>query len=131
MGDVGTSVRGRLVELAGELVGSRIYPKQAPQNAALPYVVYQLISRVPSNSANGPTGTFNDRLQVDCIAASDAAVKALAALTRGLGGWSDAEGDPSVSMVLMLDEHDDFDSPGDGSESGVHRVVQEFSIWYS
>jgi hypothetical protein len=69
---VGEAIRTELVAdtAVTTLVGQQIYPNLAPQGTVPPYVVYTVISNVPSNTF---TGAASDRLneirmQVDCYA---------------------------------------------------------------
>ncbi len=47
-----------------DLVGTRIYPKRAPQGVATPYVVYQRISGVRETAFGADPGIARARIQV-------------------------------------------------------------------
>jgi len=116
------SLVARLTATAGvtSLVGTRIYPMQAPQTAVLPLVTYQRISTVRPGSLRGPVGLADPRIQVDCWAESYSAVKVLAdQVRRSLDGY--ANGDV---VALILGEHDLLDDDG-----RRHRVSQDYSVW--
>lgn len=52
------------------IAGDRSYPVQAPQSAALPFVVWQRIATVPINSHDGPAGLDQTTMQFACFAAT-------------------------------------------------------------
>lgn len=62
------------------LVSRRIYPDQASQGAAMPYIIYQEVSLVGGYNLAGPDGTEQRRLQFDAYAAHKA--DALTLITR-------------------------------------------------
>jgi len=116
------SIVARLAATTGvtSLVGTRIYPMQAPQTAALPLVTYQRISTVRAGSLRGSGGLADPRIQVDCWAENYGAVKALAdQVRRALDGYAA----PGV-VALILGEHDLLDDEG-----RRHRVSQDYSVW--
>ena len=122
------------MEAVSDLVGTRVYPTKAPQGVALPYVVYQLISRVPVNHSTGATQTNFQRIQVSCWAEDYDGALALAAAVRGdedeteptgLSGWND-----SADQVWHLqNEMDDIEPLKVGrDEVEAHRVIQEYFV---
>ena len=48
------------------LAGTRIYPKQAPQNVATPYIIYHVISDIDNQCIEGSVYQSDTRFQVDC-----------------------------------------------------------------
>src|SRR3972149_5680654 len=60
------------------IVSTRIYPLIAPQDAAVPFIVYQRISGNPVNEMAGYASLENPRYQVDAYADSYAAARDLA-----------------------------------------------------
>ena len=72
------------------VVSNRIYPNMATQTAQHPYIVYSVVSKVPTDSKDNGTGFDRYRLQVDCIGSNfsdieDLAVKVRTALDRKTG----------------------------------------------
>lgn len=68
----GPDVREKLLANAAvvALIGDRIYANVAPQGAAVPRVVFTVISNIPENSFTGTAETriTSARLQLDCYA---------------------------------------------------------------
>ena len=52
------------------IAGDRSYPVQAPQSAALPFVVWQRVSTSPINSHDGPAALDQTSVQFACFAAT-------------------------------------------------------------
>ena len=48
------------------LVGNRIYPAPAPQNSAMPFVTFQLVSTDREYSIAGRSGLAGPLIQLDC-----------------------------------------------------------------
>ena len=48
------------------LVGTRIYPKVAPQNAPTPYIVYSFINNNNEQCIGGAIYQKDSRVQIDC-----------------------------------------------------------------
>ena len=61
------------------LVSTRIYPSLAPENAALPFITYALVSGVRSRTIAGVGDGVSKRIQIDANAATYSGAKALAA----------------------------------------------------
>jgi len=59
------------------LVGNRIYPIEAPQQAALPYLVYQRVSGPRVRSHSGPSGLASPRFQITGAAETYPSLRAL------------------------------------------------------
>lgn len=55
-----------------DLVGSRIYPKTAPQGTPTPYITISVVTDVPANSFTGRPANLlvTARVQVDCYSSS-------------------------------------------------------------
>lgn len=85
---VGAALRALLINDSAvqSLVSSRIYPELAPEGAAMPYIVYSVVSNSPADSKDG---TPIDQAQVEVYSvddsyadANDLADKVRAALDR-------------------------------------------------
>ncbi len=64
------------------LVGTRIYPRMIPQDAALPAIAYMLISNSPDYTQSGHSGLWPSRYQIICTAATHDGAHALAEAVR-------------------------------------------------
>jgi hypothetical protein len=75
---------------AGALIGTRVYPVRAPQDAATPYVVWAMVSRVGDQALGGDVSSLvASRIQFGCYAGDYPAARALAdAVRRSLASWN-------------------------------------------
>lgn len=112
------------------IVGTKIYPQLAPQNAALPYVTYQRIDTPRLRSLDGPVGLASPRVQIDCWSARYKEAKQLGeAIRKMLDGFKGSYGGEVVQGVFLEDERDAFELPVHANEVGSHRVSQDYTIW--
>lgn len=127
-------------ELTGDatvsgLVSTRIYPLYAPQAAALPYIVYQLISRETAYAHASATGLQRPRIQVRCVAATyDGAEALAAAVESALSGFNGTLGSggntASVDAIFLDNELANYDSrlvPFEDDLS-AHEIIQDYII---
>ena len=108
------------------LVGTRVYPQLADENATLPFLVFQRISgpRVPDLA--GPTGLAQPRFQVDAYSESYLTAKNVATQVRlALDGYSATVDGVMIHGVTFVDERDLFESATDPK---LHRVSMDFRV---
>ena len=59
------TVEGDLYQAMKGFVGNRVYPDVAPQNPALPFIVYQQVGGTPLNFLSGVPDKRNGRFQIN------------------------------------------------------------------
>lgn len=76
------------------IVGTKVYPVQAPKNAVAPWIRWQRISRIQPRDLAAVGGLVRTRIQFDCIAENYTASRALSEAVRAaVQNWQDvAEG---------------------------------------
>lgn len=114
--------------IAGAVGGTRIYPLIRPQGTALPAITYQRISRARYDPLDVPGTLADARLQIDCWAASYAAVKDLAAdVCKVLNGYTESGTPrPALRAIRALpDDRDDYEA-----EPPVWRVSSDYSTFW-
>lgn len=85
----------------GALVGTRIYPVYAPQDAPAPLLVYSTAGREPGN---GTPGFYSTRLTLDCFDVKAEDALSLAHTTVGaLRAWVDRRS-PALAILGCYDE---------------------------
>ena len=115
-----------------DIVSTKIFPIMADDGTALPYITYQTISDQSENHATGATETNHSRIQIDLWAATYPGAKALAtAVKTALKNWTDGTGNPVISSCHYENGNDLPDPPTPGQESRVHRVSQDYVLWYT
>ena len=114
--------------------GSRIYPLIAPQNAALPYIIYSR-SGSPMQVASGTNASRTATINLQIIDDDyDDAWTAADEVSAVLRAWTDAAGTPSVSGCDLMDgsERDDgFELTEDGESFDWVAVSQDYEVSYS
>jgi hypothetical protein len=140
--DLGKCVRAHLRAQAGitALVGSYgIYPKVIPQDASLPAITYQQVSRVPNHAMSADPKLQMYRLQLSCFSTSYSQAKAvakqtLAALRDYKGSVSGLLGDGTSGINvqrIFFDGEIDMMATVPGTVSNVQHIVQDFLVWAS
>lgn len=112
-------VYGRLAEIAGAIVGSRIYPLILPQPPTYEAITYQ---RISSSGTNGSTALRESRWQINCWAATYLEAHTLANTVKaGLEEWKNTTETPGVKQAVVVNELDDFEETA--GNKGVYRVI--------
>lgn len=115
-----------------DLVGVRIYPVTAAQNAALPYLTWQRLSRQFTYHMTGRSNLENATVQVDIFATNSVQAEQIAAALLSV---TDAlyQGDMSeldVRRMAVLNDIDVPETPDDGGQLGVFHRAIDLDIWY-
>ena len=92
------------------IVGTRIYPEVAQQDAPLPYLVYNISNNEPSDTKREPSKLDTANIEVNCYSTSyteviDMSVAVRAALDRVTGTYSGV----NVQSIAYMNEVIDFD----------------------
>lgn len=112
------------------LVGSKVNYDTAPQGTAAPYVVIEVISRVPVYADDGEAGLTQHRLQITSFAATRASALAVsAAVFARLSAVSQTYSGVQFQHIELDDEDSRFETFADGRE--LYRVRQDYLIWHT
>jgi hypothetical protein len=113
------------------VAGGRVYPQQAPELQAPPYLTYF------AKDASSPAETLDDEggwgrqvFQVDCWGLLSSDVDALAEAVRNrfglkaanVGAWNYSGGSVWVHRTACEDNSDDFAPPAFSDEAGIYAV---------
>lgn len=95
-----------------DIVSTRVYPEIAEQNAALPYVVYNISNNEPTDTKHDVSQLDTAQIEVNVYSESyteciDLAVAVRAALDRVKGTYAGVD----VQSIQYLNEIIDFDEP--------------------
>ena len=96
------------------LLSSRIYPQVAPDNAAVPYITYQVIVGTAFNLIAGAPDSERKVIQVNCISNSYSNAKAISEACKGA---------INASIGYLTGEGDDY-----FNQTQNHRVRLDFSL---
>lgn len=109
-----------------DLVSTRVYPIQLPQDPTIPAIVYQRVDTPRTHAYTGPTGLARPRFQFDCIGTSYSQAKTLGnTLRQTLDGLRDTISGVWIQGVMSLNEVDFFDPAVD-----MYRISIDFMILY-
>lgn len=121
----------RLSTFAGltALVGTRVYPNIAPQNAARPYVAYRLVSDIRPPAMGRDSGVARARFQFDAFADEpaggyDAADAIRVQIAAALKRWRDA-GPPVVQDTFLVSQIDLYED-----DIRMHNASADYELNY-
>ena len=108
------------------LVGSRVYPLQIPQDAALPATAYQRISGLQVFSLSGSSGLARPRFQLTHVADEYSVVNGVANAARAaLNGYRNTIAGVEVQAAFLENDDDAY-----ARETGLFVIRQDYFIWH-
>ena len=111
--------------------GGRVFPKFAPQGAALPHLIYFVVSDVPGLHLRGSDGVSNARIQLDVYGDSEAQVDAeREKLHDLLHGFAGKMGNVVVKQAFLEDQSGAHEPPTDAADLGYHRETTDLLARY-
>lgn len=115
---------------AATAASSRIFPLALQEGSALPALSYFRVSTVRDYTHGGASGLVRARIQVDCWAATYAAVKSLAAqVVASLSGFSGTMGGAGGVLTGRVLAQVEVDLPE--PEAGIYHIALDWDIGYS
>ena len=113
------------------IVGTRIYPHQAPASSALPFVIWRRTGIERIQTLTGPAGTPRVSVDYTVIATTyNQAREAADAMRRVLDGWGGTVDNTVVEQVSLENEVDDFVTPAGSDQPPSYSVTQSYDIWW-
>lgn len=115
-----------------DLVGTRIYPVQAPQSSTLPVVIYGQAFQKRVQSLTGCINLNQYSLRLDLWSNSYATAKALYHALRDtlLGYQGDLAGGVTVNGIFEDGGDDGAEPPAHDEETGLFTAGIDLAIWY-
>lgn len=134
MADIETSVLTWLTTSTNvnKFTSGQIYPDVAPQGTRLPWVTFTDVTDDPDHHMQGASGLSLALIQIDVWAASSVDRRTLANYIKNRmdGVISATIAGLSVDSIMLQRRKNSYESPPDGSESGVFRQMMEFTFKY-
>lgn len=110
-----------------DLVSTRIYPSEAPQDAANPRIVYWRVSNPMEFLLNSSDELLAPRFQFDIYSTSFSQARSIARQVRTrLNKWGDLTGTPSIARCDVVNEFDGYDW-----DLNLHQSVVEVEIMHT
>ncbi len=129
------AVRALLIADAavGAAVGTKVFPIEAPQDTAYPYVTYQLISDPAAGVMGGPSGYHDAHIQITAWATGYEAARALASKCRvALDAKHGNYGGVNVNGILCTNRGTDTPAPpAAGRGQSVYGRLIEVQVMIS
>jgi hypothetical protein len=121
-------IYSRLVAYAGTtaLVGTRVYPIQAPQNPTYPFIVYTRTDTSPVTSLIDDTTLNSAFLSVDSYAATFSEVKALRnQILLALKRYHGTSGGVVIEDAFLRGENHSYDP-----DLEIYQISTTFEVFY-
>ncbi|QDU62170.1 hypothetical protein Pan216_30370 [Planctomycetes bacterium Pan216] len=111
------------------LVGTRIYPSEAPEGAPRPYVVYEVEDEDLGAQPNDKLTRMS--LETRCVAGSYGEAEELAkALKDALHGFRGTVADVFFGGVFRRSNRDEHTPPERSQGRGTHERHSDWDVWY-
>lgn len=116
------------------IVGNRVYPHTAPQNATMPYIVYFRVSGVHEHHMRGSSGLYDARVQLSMFSTDFEQLLNLSDAVRlALDGY---RGDVTVGTDMVrihkcfmaANEDLPFTNPADAGQVGIYGRYQDYQV---
>lgn len=117
----------RLSTFAGlaALIGTRVYPNIAPQNATRPFVSYRRVTSDRPPAMGSDSGVVRARFQFDTFADEiDSALAVRDQIRAALKRWRDV-GPPVVQDTFLVTEIDLYED-----DSRIHHLADDYEVNY-
>lgn len=115
------------------VVGLKIYPQSAPQTTAYPYVVFETVSTVPTNTKGSTGASTMDRLriQVTMVGSTQTQIDQIGSLIRSALDyyWQTTVGSTYVQSITFQSELDLFDESS--GQDGLYLKHQDYFLTIS
>lgn len=115
------SIQSDIVTALASVAGGRVYPQIAPADAALPFVVYRVLTKNPLGLLTGHGGATQYSVVFECYAETYAAALTLAGQVT-----------TAVEAAATLTEYRE-QSPGEEYEPAVNVFMEPvyFGFWHN
>lgn len=115
------------------VVGTRIYPQQAPQTTQFPFIVFTTISTVPTNTkgSTGESTMDRIRIQVTMMAELQSTLDSIGVAVRNCLDyvWQTTIAGTYVQSITFQSENDAFDETA--GQDGVYLKYQDYFLTIS
>ena len=121
----------RLAAVSGvtDVIGTRLYPVQAPLSAQAPYGVAQVIAERHLHDYTGASGLAYPRVQISVYAATSVTAAAAGeAIRQALQGWTGTAAGVAIRSIDLENRITQAVPPSDGTDVPSYRCALDFLI---
>jgi len=114
------------------LISTRMYPDDLPQDNTLPCIVYRVISKVPEHDLSGASPLTRYRFQLDSYAATRIGADALAEAVRNAAdGYRGTMGSEFAQTTHLDNERSDIDAAIDATDQSRYITIQDWIVSFT
>lgn len=114
-----------------DLIGTRVFPSQAPESSDFPLVIYQEADRKTVMTHSGPVDLDSYVMDLACVGSDYASVKSLAKQVRkALNGRRGEDKGFALLGVFDQTESDEHEVPEHADERGIFSVSMSLNLWF-
>lgn len=129
------SANAGIIALLGTGSACRVYPGLVPEDAALPYIRFRIISSEHVRHMTGPSNMALRRVQFDIFGSGTVSVESVFSALRGaLESYLGTMGSGGSAVTILSSgietERDDTVAPTDGSQVGLEYRSVDVNIWH-
>ena len=125
--------KSAVTDLIGAGTAARIYPHTAKQGVALPYIVYEIFQGESYEHLGGISGLAENRIQIDCFAATSEGAYALAEAVRlaPVQMFRGTMGSTAVTVSSDDGYESGYEPPEKGGTQKLYFVSRDYFITYA
>jgi len=130
---IGRSIRRILIydDAVLAIIVARVYPVSAPQNATLPYIVYQIVGSETLYHADNEAGLQATRMQIDCYAETyDAAYDLADKVRLALSGYTGLISTILIRGIFLESQQDLSEPTVERGEKPLMRISADYEVWH-
>lgn len=139
MSDVRAAIASHLIHdsQVALIVDGRVFSMVTPPRTAFPYITYQVISTDHVRHMTNVSGLVDRSVQINCWGRVETVVRTLAdAVRKSLDHLNHRNIGRGANLLeiraaFLENEIDDYTPSPRGDESGIFRIIMEWSIWHT
>lgn len=128
------------------LVGQRIYVDEIPQLAdgeeqtdIFPCIVFTVMNETEQTDLDGDGGLVLGQIQIAALSGMKSVARSICEAVRingtnpgtGLAGYTGTVGTASFTKCVLNDTSMEYWQADDGTDTGLHVVKANYSLWYA
>ena len=116
------------------LVSDRIFPNAIPPAESYPCITFNRIGSEQPHYMLAAAAIQSARVQIDCWGRGRGGYALASAIAEAIrdrcDGYRGTMGSVAIHCSHLSDQRDDYEAPAEGSDIGIHKITQEYLLWY-